>query len=429
MTIKPIITAVCIAAGSAAWGGVTAPDSILRLASNYYAYPFTDSPAPALTEAPDGYEPFHIEHYGRHGSRWHIGSGMYTTPIKMLEPAERAGKLTPRGVELMAQLRLIEEASRGRDGELTPLGARQHRGIAQRMVKNFPEVFADSARVDARSTVVIRCILSMDNELQELAKANGNLRITSDASRADMRYMNFTDTDTVAMNAEKLAEKQYEEYRNTHPAPNGFMARIINDEQWAADSINANSLRWYLHQLASNAQSHGEWYPDLYDLFTPDELRQLWERDNTGWFVSMGNSALTDNLTPYSQRRLLRNFIESADTAIASSAIGANLRFGHEVCVLPLVVLMELDDYGREINDLNAVSSQWHNYEIFPMASNVQMVFYHPTDGDRRKPTLVKVLLNEREVRLPISDNTSAPYYMWDDVKSYYLKKLERVPD
>ena len=37
-------------------------------ANNYWAYP--DKDLPALTPAPGDYEPFFINHYGRHGSRW-----------------------------------------------------------------------------------------------------------------------------------------------------------------------------------------------------------------------------------------------------------------------------------------------------------------------------------------------------------------------
>lgn len=161
-----------------------------KYANYYYAYPYPENPLPQLTAAPKGYEPFHIEHYGRHGSRWHIGSWVYRQPIDLLRPAERNGKLTPRGVELMKQLRKTEKQSRGRSGELTPLGARQHRGIAERMTRNFPEVFKGDANVDAKSTVVIRCVLSMENELRALQAFNPDLNITSDASGATMFYMN-----------------------------------------------------------------------------------------------------------------------------------------------------------------------------------------------------------------------------------------------
>lgn len=422
-----LLAAAVVFAATLSASAVTPDEDIRRMASNYYAYPYTDAPAPGQTPAPEGYRPVHIEHYGRHGSRWHIGTGMYRKPIELLEPAEKAGKLTPRGKEVLAQLRDIELESRGRDGELTPLGAAQHRGIAKRMYSNFPEVFAPGSHVDARSTVVIRCILSMDNELQELYAANPGLIITSDASYADMPYMNFTDTDTVAANAARLASKQLSDFHATNTPSYDYINRLVTDPQWAEDSINVKSLFYYLTRLSANAQSHYG-MPDFYDLFSEEDIRSQWLNDNASWFVRMGNSALTQGLAPYSQRRLLRNMINSADTALATPATGANLRFGHEVCVLPLAVLMELGHYGDEINNLADVAPRWKNYEIFPMASNIQVIFYQKPGETDPDATLVKVLLNENEVKLPVATDTY-PYYPWKELKKHYQTKLERVPD
>ncbi|MDE6460124.1 MAG: histidine-type phosphatase, partial [Paramuribaculum sp.] len=261
----------------------------------------------------------------------------------------------------------------------------------------------------------------------ELLAANPKLNITSDASRSDMYYMNFPDADTVAKNAAKLANKELKEFYKNHKPSYDYINKLVNDPQFAKDSINTESLFWYLTKLSENAQSHYG-MPAFYDLFTTEDLKQSWMNDNAGWFVSMGNSKLTDNLGPFSQRRLLRNMITSSDTAIASTRPGANLRFGHEVCVLPLAVLMELDHYGDEINDLEEVADKWKNYEIFPMASNIQIIYYRPDGSTAPEDVLVKVLLNEREVKLPVATAT-APYYKWTDLRNYYLKKLERVPD
>ena len=41
-----------------------------KLGGVYYAYPIESGMAnPLLQLAPEGYEPFYISHYGRHGSR------------------------------------------------------------------------------------------------------------------------------------------------------------------------------------------------------------------------------------------------------------------------------------------------------------------------------------------------------------------------
>ena len=49
--------------------------------SNYVAYP---GPRKALTAAPEGYTPYYISHYGRHGSRYLIETGDYDKPYLML---------------------------------------------------------------------------------------------------------------------------------------------------------------------------------------------------------------------------------------------------------------------------------------------------------------------------------------------------------
>ena len=407
-------------------------EDIRKMASNYYAYPYPANPLPELTASPSGYVPFHMEHYGRHGSRWHIGKNAYNKPVELLLPAERNGKLTPRGKELLAQLRKIQNDAKGRDGELTQVGADQHRGIAKRMLTNFPEIFADSARVDARSSVVIRCILSMDNELQELKAANPKLRITSDASAKDMVYIAeeaVEGMDTSYFKAYNNYTKDVlKDYHSNHPDSYDFLKVIVNDEQFAKDSLNTSSLLHYLFNIAANAQSHYD-MPAPYDIFTEEEIANRWRYKNVSWLLSDGNTRYNGNLQPYTQQNLLRNIIESADTAINNGGNGANMRFGHEVIVLPFTVLLELDDFGKEINDLEEVADQWRNYDIFPMGCNIQMIFYRPENEKASADNvLVKILLNEKECRLPISTDT-APYYSWAKLRQYYLDKLAAMPD
>lgn len=411
---------------------VTPNEDIRKMASNYYAYPYPANPLPELSPAPEGYTPFHMEHYGRHGSRWHIGKNAYNKPVDLLLPAERNNKLTPRGKELLAQLRKIQNDAKGRDGELTQVGADQHRGIARRMFKNFPEIFADSARVDARSSVVIRCILSMDNELQELYAANPRLRITSDASAKDMVYIAeeaLEGIDTTYFKAYNTYSKDMlKDFHKNHPDSYNFLKVIINDEQFAKDSLNSSSLLHYLFNIAANAQSHYD-MPAPYDIFTEEEIANRWLYNNARWYLSDGNTRYNGNLQPYTQQNLLRNVIESADTAIINGGNGANMRFGHEVIVLPFTSLLELDDFGKEINDLEEVASQWRNHDVFPMGCNIQMIFYRPENEKATADNvLVKILLNEKECRLPIGSE-NAPYYSWAKLRQYYLDKLAAMPD
>ncbi len=386
-----------------------------KSAGNYMAYP--DCNDIKYTPAPEGYIPFHIEHYGRHGSRWLTSSKQYTQPLETLKKADNYGYLTQKGKDALHRLKIIQIASEKHEGELTKLGVKQLQGIAKRMIYNFPEVFADSAEIDARSTVVIRCILSMSNVCQELKTYNHKLHIHQDASNVDMYYMNFyDDTYKVQHDSARAYFKQLTANDINHT---NFINRLILNRKFACDSIDGLTTMENLFDIASNMQSH-DFDFDLYDLFTTDELYSLWERWNKFWYLGYGNSIEYGHIHPYIQRNLLQNIINSADKAIKSNRNGANLRFGHEICVLPLAVLMEINDYNKKIENLDNVAEEWHAHDIFPMASNIQIIFYRNKNND----ILVKALLNEKEVSLPIkSDNP--PYYNWKTLKDYYLEKLK----
>ena len=124
---------------------------------------------------------------------------------------------------------------------------------------------------------------------------------------------------------------------------------------------------------------------------------------------------------PFSQFNLLTNILETADTCVSLGKTQATLRFGHEVCVLPLACLMELDSCGVAVENLDELDLHWQNYKIFPMACNIQLIFYKPKKG--QGDILVKALLNEREASLPVP-TTQHPYYRWADVRAYWTKKL-----
>ena len=91
--------------------------------------------------------------------------------------------------------------------------------------------------------------------------------------------------------------------------------------------------------------------------------------------------------------------------------------------VLPLICLMVINSFGFQTMDLEEVERNgWWAFRVFPMAANVQFVFYRKSPRD--KDVLVKVLLNEQEATLPVLTDC-APYYHWRDVRRFYLDKLK----
>jgi hypothetical protein len=74
------------------------------------------------------------------------------------------------------------------------------------------------------------------------------------------------------------------------------------------------------------------------------------------------------------------------------------------------------------VEDLGHLEDYWVNYRIYPMACNIQLVFYRPKKGNG--DILVKALLNEKEATMPVKTDTY-PYYKWQDIRKYYIKKLD----
>ena len=388
-------------------------------AANYLSYP--EPTGVTLAKAPKGYKPFHISTYMRHGSRYLIKDGEYGFSYNTLLKADSAGVLTPKGKEVLGKIRRIKEKSKGRLGELTEVGRAQHRGIARRMYSNFPEIFADTTVVNATSTNVIRCIMSMMAECMELKAANPKLNIIHDASEADMHILNNWQYDNARRKPYETSISIESGRQKGALKPDRIFAELFTDPEWVNDNISDKKGWMYmLYYVAGNMQSHSDKSLDFMDLFTTGELYDLWKCTNVEWYCHGANTPASGNRMHFGQTNLYEDIPNDGDASAASRKKGATLRFGHESVVLPTAVFFDLNGAGYSTDDLDRLDDHWVNYRIFPMAANIQFVFYEKPGND----VLVRVLLNEHDATLPLKA-VSNYFYRWDDVSEYFRKKLE----
>ena len=397
-------------------------ENVLLSASNYMAYPGPTQRK--LTPAPRGYKPFYLSHYGRHGSRFHSKPSIYNDPYQTLHKADSLGKLTATGKDVLHRLDIIRQDAEHHWGELTPLGARQHQDIARRMYKRFPEVFRDSADVDARSTGTGRCVLSMEYALMQLTRLNPALKIHQDATHRDMSYLNRQDRELFNLRKLEKATKPYEDFKSRHNECGHLMQTLFNDSSYVRQHIKSYNLAEQLMLVAAIMQNVelGKTV-NLFDIFTKDEIYRIWKIGNVWWYIGWGASTATDGRMPSLQCNLLRKIIQQADSCILQPKTNVHLRFGHETVLLPLVCLLNVNGFGLVTEDFDHLDTQgWINYHVFPMGSNLQFIFYRKSPADREP--LFKVLLNENEATLPLPGDI-APYYRWSDFRKYYLNKLD----
>ena len=154
----------------------------------------------------------------------------------------------------------------------------------------------------------------------------------------------------------------------------------------------------------------------LWDIFSDEELYNTWLTNNAYWYCASGPNRMTNGAGMHMQGDLLGRILADADSCVQLPHPGAQLRFAHDSTTLPLVCLLNINGFGNPRSGLNNLDKEgWLDYQVFPMACNVQLIFYRKA---KNNDILVKVLLNENEASLPVKTDC-APYYHWKDVRAY----------
>jgi len=391
-----------------------------RAAGHYYAYP-EDEVSADYGNSPEGYEAFYLSHYGRHGSRYLTSEEGYTDIMSVLDKAAAHNALTAHGHYLRAQLDTVYAEARGRAGELSPLGRRQHRGIARRMATAYPGIISDSAEITAVSTVVMRCAHSMFAFIEALKELNPALDIPRESSMRHMEYMNYSSPESTELrSARGPYRKVWKKFRKKKAYSRRLMNDIFSDPKYATDSVDALKFAEDLYYLASDMQSVDcgvnptKW-------LAPEEMYNLWQLYNFRFFARYSsyapvNGAFTDNAKP-----IVKNILDNADRYIASGKHGATLRFGHDINLMPLTALLGIEGCHTEETNPEKLADSFATYRVVPMAANLQMIFFRPTDG--KGDILVRLFLNERDATLPLQ-TVDEHYYRWSDLRPYLVSIL-----
>ena len=97
------------------------------------------------------------------------------------------------GKILLSTLQHLSDSFEGQWGKLSVLGELEQKGIAGRMMRHYPQLFSNSAKVEAIATYVPRCINSMDAFLTRLMQDNPSLRIQRNEGRQYDDILRFFD--------------------------------------------------------------------------------------------------------------------------------------------------------------------------------------------------------------------------------------------
>lgn len=366
-----------------------------------------------LTPAPKGYKAFYLSHYGRHGARYAWQSDMYKRLHKVFGAAQEADNLTELGISYRERYESLYPDVKHRTGDLSRKGWQQQQELAERMYKNFPEIFGNDAYVMARTSTSTRCVMTMSSFCLGLKGMNPKLEIFENFGKYFLPAILPLDgsnpfrEENYRITEEPFAET-YEQYVARTIDSKAILARLFKDPDQALPEKEQWDFVSYLYCFAAGMKSL-DTDLEFYDIFTPEERVALWKADNFQFYWYAWP-------TRYGYMPIVKDIIEKADERIASGQKGADLRFGHDYTILPLMMILDLDGMGKAVENPDDISS-WCRTSQVPMGANVHFVFYRNNAGD----ILFKVLHNGKEATLPL-ETEQWPYYSWNAFKAQFAE-------
>lgn len=389
-----------------------------RAGGIYYAYPYTSD---VMLPAPEGYKPFYISHYGRHGSRWVINKKLHQSLIDMLTEQLCDSNLTETGKEMLRKTQALKGVTDGHWGELSPLGNRQHKEIAGRMMERFPSLFEGETKVIARSSGEPRCIISMAAFADELTRRNPQLTVDRHSTPGDMPFIMKHTPEARALESKdaKWRKDAKSELDSLSRAPL-TAAKLFKDP---SKIKHLSKIMSALYDVAIDEQDI-ETSEDMLAIFDAEDLYNLWKANNYTMYVSHGKGADGNRAGVRSSVNLLNEFVDRADEAVAGKRPTAvDLRFGHDTALLRLMAIMGVEEANATVNGVDNAAAAYQTYFLAPMGANFQLTFFRNENGD----VIAAPRLNEQPVKIAGAKEVTPGYYRWNDLRTLWKSATNPV--
>ena len=402
------------------------------------AYQYVKQP----TAVPAGYQAFYIDHIGRHGSRYLSKSKYEDIAYSVLTLAEKNNQLTDMGKSLLKQIIRINALNRNHYGELTDLGRKDISLISQRMLNNYPTVFKGQ-KIEVISSTSPRAKETAEIFVKPFKANYPDIHIFQPPENKQtlLRFFEYSPAYDAYKKSKniKAALKLLERATKTEDMSQD-VARLIFTADFIHQLNNGVALsekssiktadfviaiyQLYQELLSFPPETLAGNHLDFSDYFTQDQLVWFNTVVTAKNFLQIGPAFDVKGIQVKIAAPLLLDMLKTADKAITDKNVDANLRFAHAETVSPLATLLELEGAYTAVNSVEDYPSVWQAERIIPMGANIQWIFYQSNQPNQ--PILIKVMLNEREVHLPLQTN-NFPYYQWDAVKQYYKNKLHKL--
>jgi hypothetical protein len=381
----------------------------------------TSMPYPTVKDdaaLPDSLTPLFIDHVGRHGSRFPATSKDVNALLGNLQSADSVKALSASGQELLKLVKFVNDLSRNRWGSLDSLGMAEQRGIASRMIRKYGKFF-NNAKVNAISSYSPRCVMSMYEFTHQLDRLNNNIQLYTSSGRQNSELLRPFDNDKDFLewkkngNWQEPYQMQFQTMMPTAPARklfNADYAKNLTTEQ--AQEIAFNMFRFLRGLPAMGLESVMSKY------FTKDEANHAWSCINLSHYLQWTTTTISPELADIAAPLLVDLITTLDEAANGKNQYNVMLRFGHAETLMPLLSLIKLKGCYYLTNYFDTTALHWKDFEIVPMAANLQIVLARTKAGR----LYVRFDLNEQPI--PLLPNSTEIYTPWEDAREFLLRNV-----
>ncbi len=389
------------------------------------------------TPAPAGYQPVFINYVGRHGAR-HLTKEVSTSyAYTVLMRADSLKSLTSAGKKLRLMVLALDKVERGQVKSISAEGRDELQGIGRRMFKSNPQVFNGDVKLNVGITKEIRTKQSADAFLTGLKDGfKGAPKISEYTDDTNLRfydaspaYTAFEENGSWQADMDKLKQRVKLTAVNQKIAKDWLSPTYIKTlkpeeiEKLVSDVFGFATITASLKaEIQQAGVKPGE--VSFESLFSCSELLALSRIDITDDYLKKGPGMDNNGIQVKIAAPLLVNFINTTDAFIKNAPVNAELRFAHAETISPFATLLGITKADKVTKDIYNVGGVWWSSEIIPLSANIQWIFYRKDNGS---DLLVKVLLNEQEVKINGMPVNKSPYYKWTELRAFYISKLAKL--
>jgi hypothetical protein len=401
---------------------------------------------------PAGFEPVFVNYVGRHGARHLTKPGGEISLVQLLATAVKSHALTAKGTELWNRVNLLISIEKENYGNITLSGAAEQTGIATRMLQQYPSVFKGRG-IQIVTTGEVRTQQSCRAFLKAFTgynRAAVSIHTPADENNEELRFFDLSPAYLEYEKSGSWAEKMdllenKEVIRGLYPALTSqfflapFLDSLIRGQlvltgkkgktvSYTAADFTIDLYALYCISYSLQQERAQKKLPasamDFRIFFTAEQLDVLDKITGAADFLKKGPGTCDTCLQVTDAVPLLVDMMNTTDDFIKKNDRDAVLRFAHAETIAPFAVLLGIKGASETTADIENYRAVWNVAKIIPLSANIQFILFKNKQNDY----LVKVLLNEKEARLPVSlVPVNSCYYRWKEVRAFYLAKLKKL--